>query len=63
MGEGRAGSAVGSFIPFPRQVGESVLLSLSWHGMPVLSPVCIRSRFRGTNYTLFGPTYAACVLS
>lgn len=35
-GRGEADNAVGSFIPFPRQVGESVLLSLSRNGMFVL---------------------------
>lgn len=61
-GRGEAGSAVvGSFVLFARQGGESVLLSLSRNGIPVPSSTC--TRFYGTNYTLFGPTYAARVCS
>jgi len=59
---GEAGSAIGSFISFPRRVGESVLLSLSRNGMLVLSSICIKSRFYGTNYTLLELAYAARVL-
>lgn len=44
----------------PRQVGESVLLSLSWNGMPVPSSTCISSRIlRHELYAIRANVYRA----